>query len=85
MRFCDLITAVKSSSDRDHPRVDMGLHRRIGNRSFTSLVNNDNENPEITICDFAMKSQPLSQDCIWTIDLIHESSPRQLGTRGTTR
>jgi hypothetical protein len=49
-----LSAGVKSSRDRNHPRVDRRRHRRIGNRSFTSLVFNDNENPEIAICDFAM-------------------------------
>jgi hypothetical protein len=29
----------------------------------------DNKNVEITICDMAIQSQPLSQDQIWTIDI----------------
>ena len=29
-------------------------HRRIRNWGLTSLMNNDNKNPEITICDFAI-------------------------------
>jgi hypothetical protein len=69
MRFRDLITAVNSSRDRDRPRVDRRLHRRIGIRSFTSLVNNDNENPEIAIRDLiaAVKSNSdLDRSFVWT-------------------
>jgi hypothetical protein len=69
MRFRDLITAVNSSRDRDRPRVDRRLHRRIGVRSFTSLVNNDNENPEIAIRDLiaAVKSSSdLDRSFVWT-------------------
>jgi len=69
MRFRDLITAVNSSRDRDRPRVDRRLHRRIGVRSFTSLVNNDNENPEIAIRDLiaAVKSsRDLDRSFVWT-------------------
>ena len=69
MRFRDLITAVNSSRDRDCPRVDRRLHRRIEVWSFTSLVNNDNENPEIAIRDLiavVKSSRDLDRSFVWT-------------------
>jgi hypothetical protein len=85
MRFRDLITAVNSSRDRDRPRVDRRLHRRIGIRSFTSLVNNDNENPDFAKCEIPTESEPSDQHVIWTVDPTHVGGPRHPGTRGTIR
>ena len=85
MRFRDFITAVNPSKDCDRPRVDRRLHRRIEIQSFTSLVNNDNENPDFAKCEIPTESEPSDQHVIWTVDPTHVGGPRHPGTRGTIR
>ena len=76
MRFRDLIAAINPSRDRGRPRVDRRLHRRIGIRSFTSLVNNDNENPDFAKCEIPTEFEPSDQHVIWTVDPTYVGGPR---------
>jgi hypothetical protein len=79
MRFRDLIATVKSKLEIW--TVDFA-HRRIGNRSFTSLVNNDNENPEIAICDFDDLIAAVKSRRDWDHPLVDRRLHRSFGDRG---
>jgi hypothetical protein len=57
------------------------VSRGIGDRDFDMSRTHCNRNSEIAICDFAMKSQPLDKNEIWTVDLRH----REIGDRESRR
>jgi hypothetical protein len=57
---CGRVAAI----GRHREKLDRRLHRRIGNRSFTSPVNNYNRNPEIAMKEIPTEPEPSDQHVI---------------------
>ena len=65
MKNRDLIATVESRSDLDHWSNSISEFLESWHRETRKQWN---KNVEIAICEFAIQSQPLNQDQIWTVD-----------------